>query len=78
MLKTQNHMNKKLQNLQVLRGIAALLVCCFHARIILNGETNYGDVFFGRGGIGVPIFFIISGFIMVYTTKTLGISRANA
>lgn len=63
--------NKKLQNLQILRGISALLVCCFHARKFLNGDIKFGEILFINGSIGVPIFFIISGFIMVYTTKEL-------
>lgn len=63
--------NRKLQNLQILRGISALLVCCFHARKFLNGDIEFGEILFINGSIGVPIFFIISGFIMVYTTKEL-------
>jgi exopolysaccharide production protein ExoZ len=60
----------KLENLQVLRGAAALMVCVFHSRVFLNGvDVKYGDILFGKGAIGVPLFFIISGFIMVYTTK---------
>src|SRR2546421_13000537 len=46
------------------------MVCCFHARVFLNGgEIKYGEILFGKGAIGVPLFFIISGFIMVYTTR---------
>lgn len=63
--------NGKLQNLQILRGISAILVYCFHARSFLNGKIQFGEILFIKGNIGVPIFFIISGFIMVYTTKEL-------
>lgn len=73
-------MNKKLLSLQGLRAIAALLVCCFHARMLLNGDFDYGIFFFGKGNIGVQLFFIISGFIMVYTTEpppSQGLIRAN-
>jgi exopolysaccharide production protein ExoZ len=63
--------NIKLQNLQILRGISAILVCCFHARTFLNGDIQFGEILFVKGSIGVPIFFILSGFIMVYTTKEL-------
>jgi len=63
--------NRKLQNLQILRGISAILVCCYHSRNFLNGDIQFGEIFFKRGNLGVPIFFIISGFIMVYTTKEL-------
>jgi peptidoglycan/LPS O-acetylase OafA/YrhL len=54
-------------NIQVLRGIAALMVCCFHFRYLL--ESEIGDFIFRNGWIGVQLFFVISGFIMVYTTN---------
>ncbi|WP_430813434.1 acyltransferase family protein [Carboxylicivirga sp. RSCT41] len=60
----------KLNQLQALRGIAAMLVCCFHAKDYINFQFPIGDILFGNGTIGVQIFFILSGFIMVYTTKT--------
>lgn len=58
--------------LQVLRGVAAVLVVFFHYRVFLNGiyaQKNLGDVLFSQGYMGVDIFFVISGFIMVYSTK---------
>lgn len=68
----------KLNHLQILRAVAALLVCCFHFRDRLNiGGSKVGDLLFLNGGIGVPIFFIISGFIMVYTGKKYGESPKN-
>ncbi|MDP2387544.1 MAG: acyltransferase [Bacteroidota bacterium] len=57
-----------LNNLQVLRGISALLVCCYHLRPTLKGELN-GPLLFGYGYIGVSIFFVISGFIISYSTR---------
>ncbi|MGP3146745.1 acyltransferase family protein [Serratia bockelmannii] len=66
-------MNRKLESLQALRGIAALLVLLFHYRFYLRGDDESGttiwDALFSWGNIGVDIFFIISGFIMVYTTQ---------
>ncbi|MCL8536455.1 acyltransferase [Chryseobacterium gallinarum] len=60
----------KLNNLQILRGISALLVCCFHFSHYLNFENfPLGDMLFRRGSIGVSVFFVISGFIMAYTTR---------
>ncbi|MBS1550265.1 MAG: acyltransferase [Bacteroidetes bacterium] len=68
----------KLYNLQVLRGISALLVCCFHFRQHLNiNGYLIGDFLFKKGSIGVPIFFILSGFIMVYTTKKYNFSSPS-
>jgi exopolysaccharide production protein ExoZ len=66
----------KLNNLQILRAISALLVCCFHFKDYINFEgLKLGDLLFKKGSIGVPIFFIISGFIMVFTTKKLDFNR---
>lgn len=62
----------KLNNLQILRAISALLVCCFHFKDYINFEDlKLGDLLFKKGSIGVPIFFVISGFIMVFTTKKI-------
>jgi exopolysaccharide production protein ExoZ len=51
-------------NLQGLRGLAVFLVVFVHLDVILG---RLGLSRFGYGG--VDIFFVISGFIMVYTTK---------
>jgi exopolysaccharide production protein ExoZ len=62
-----------LNGLQALRGIAALLVVTTHVETALreNGLTGIPWVsqfegLSGFGGVGVDIFFVISGFIMVY------------
>ncbi|SDL86001.1 acyltransferase family protein [Chryseobacterium taihuense] len=68
----------KLNNLQILRGISALMVCCFHFRGDLNISTfEAGDLLFRKGSIGVPIFFVISGFIMAFTTEKLDTDKQN-
>ena len=51
------------RNVQALRGLAALLVIFVHLETVL---PRIGLEAFG--GAGVDIFFVISGFIMVYTT----------
>ncbi|EEF5705682.1 acyltransferase family protein [Salmonella enterica] len=65
-------MRTKFNSLQALRGVAALLVVLFHYRGFLNDGAKESptiwDKLFSPGVIGVDIFFIISGFIMVYTT----------
>jgi peptidoglycan/LPS O-acetylase OafA/YrhL len=59
-----------LHNLQILRAFAALNVVYFH---IIKGAESYGQpvVLFafldGWGANGIDIFFVISGFVMVYT-----------
>jgi len=58
-------------NLQLLRSLAAFAVLCAH--LILFGNSKYGlgmpqlENSAGFMMMGVDIFFIISGFIMVYT-----------
>jgi peptidoglycan/LPS O-acetylase OafA/YrhL len=55
---------------QGLRGIAAMLVVMWHgSRFISPYGTGLGFLIFGSGRtMGVDLFFVISGFIMVYTT----------
>lgn len=51
-------------NIQVLRGLAAYLVVVFHLQKLLSNSLGVTI-----GGGGVDVFFVISGFIMVYTTQ---------
>lgn len=46
-----------------------MLVFLFHAKHYFNGQIAWGDILFQNGNIGVPIFFVLSGFIMVYSTE---------
>lgn len=61
-------MSGKIVAVQYLRAIAALLVLASHALLYpLTGE----DIIYGRmGWLGVILFFVISGFIMVSVTDT--------
>lgn len=63
-------MKTQIQVIQLFRGLAALLVCCFHMKGLLP-ENSFGFVLFKKGSIGVPLFFIISGFIMYVTTSQI-------
>jgi len=60
-----------IKSIQALRGIAALLVLVFHYKwsVGLMGEDGFIGSLVNAGGIGVTIFFILSGFIMVYSSK---------
>jgi len=53
-----------------LRGVAALLVVLTHARYALQGTDNWpmAERLFLPGAMGVDLFFLISGFIMCYST----------
>lgn len=68
-------MKYKLDEIQILRAIAAILVVLAHCHtdlIPLYGQNNVKiltDKFFPDAATGVVIFFIISGFIMAVTTK---------
>jgi exopolysaccharide production protein ExoZ len=66
----------KLSSIQMLRGIAALMVALFHLRGLeadAHAKTGVAEaplipVFWENGLVGVDLFFVISGFIMVYVT----------
>ncbi|HUW28397.1 MAG TPA: acyltransferase [Sulfuriferula sp.] len=53
-----------IEGIQYLRGIAAMMVVFHHVRHVF-GDVSGWTTF---GGTGVDIFFVISGFIMVYMT----------
>ncbi|GAB5459687.1 MAG: acyltransferase [Henriciella sp.] len=61
----------KLRSIQALRGIAALLVMLCHLRAVeslhADGERVFSDVWI-NGTSGVDIFFVISGFVIVWVT----------
>jgi exopolysaccharide production protein ExoZ len=55
---------------QVLRGVAACLVVAFHVTYNLRNDSDPAWLpvpYFGNGG--VDLFFLISGFVIVWTTK---------
>lgn len=64
--------NSRIDSIQALRGIAALMVVIFHL-MTPSAIDKYIVVSkaFSNGHIGVDIFFIISGFIMVLSTRLI-------
>jgi exopolysaccharide production protein ExoZ len=66
-------MNQRIDVIQLLRGLAALMVCCFHMKGILNDNT-WGKMLFQNGSLGVPLFFMVSGFILYVTTSNAHIN----
>ena len=67
--------------LQSLRGLAALAVL-FHntnyAQYVLAGRSNLFLPGAGLGEVGVDLFFVLSGFLMVRTTRTTPASLGSA
>ena len=61
----------KLAWIQGLRGIAVLLVVLTHARYFLSDTPAWplAETLLRPGAFGVDLFFVISGFIMVHTTR---------
>src|SRR5687767_843929 len=61
-------------SIQLLRAIAAMLVVLFHgqqafSKHIAQATSPIESYLFGFGAVGVHIFFVISGFIMVFTSR---------
>lgn len=72
--------NSKILSIQALRGIAAALVVIYHAQALLAKFTEHGarDAWLNGtqglrsfGGIGVDIFFVISGAVITYVSWNL-------
>jgi len=58
-------------SVQVLRGVAAMLVVLHHAGTLVS-ERGLGNISqFDWGAVGVDLFFAISGFVMVITTNRI-------
>ena len=70
-----------LYSIQALRGIAALLVLFFHIfelqRIAMGSAWGFVQGPWMHGYAGVDLFFVISGFIMVYITDSRGGGRTD-
>jgi peptidoglycan/LPS O-acetylase OafA/YrhL len=64
--------HKKLNLLQVYRGIAAVLVVLFHLNDMTQDRLKQDTFFnlFEAGWSGVDYFFVLSGFIMVYVHRS--------
>lgn len=71
----------KLNWIQALRGLAAFMVVLVHSRSMLMGTPlgqAVADQVLLPMAMGVDLFFIISGFLMVWTTRDFDGGRAYA
>lgn len=66
-----------LYSIQFLRGIAAIMVVMEHAAFKAKQNNIISLEWFHVGYTGVDLFFIISGFIMCYTTHNRTISTVS-
>lgn len=66
-------MKQTFTGLQVLRFVAAMLVAVMHiTQAISIHITGRGEgVYWGTGAVGVDIFFVISGFVMMISTANV-------
>jgi exopolysaccharide production protein ExoZ len=64
--------SSSLVSIQALRAIAALLVFWVHARIYLTFDLKVtAEIPHFYGPFGVDLFFVVSGFVMVYSSERL-------
>ncbi|MDE2403619.1 MAG: acyltransferase [Sphingomonadales bacterium] len=69
--------DRTFHSIQLLRAVAATLVVLFHAHEAFASRQgssllDFQSYLFGFGAVGVHIFFVISGFIMVLTGASPG------
>jgi exopolysaccharide production protein ExoZ len=63
---------KIINSIQLLRGFAAIIVVIYHISIFVESHYNSLHIFggiFNFGFFGVDLFFVISGFIIHFTSK---------
>jgi peptidoglycan/LPS O-acetylase OafA/YrhL len=65
-----NLKNSRIEPLDSLRGIAALLVVVFHVKYINKLPIDsVSDFIVGKLGLGVPLFFVLSSFSIFYSLE---------
>ncbi len=83
-IETSPQLPRRLDNIQALRGVAALSVLFYHLALfirdgIFTGQSGFPAGPWDQGWAGVDLFFVVSGFIMVWTTRDIAPSiRSSA
>lgn len=65
---------RRLPIIQFIRGVASILVVIYHFKHVLIANDAFKqviDLLFSNGAAGVDIFFVLSGFVMVYSNNDL-------
>jgi peptidoglycan/LPS O-acetylase OafA/YrhL len=65
------HARGQIRSIQVLRALAALFVVAFHSTVLWHDKFSRQAMPWENGNAGVDIFFVISGFIMVVSSRRL-------
>jgi len=68
---TPHPISGQIRSVQALRAIAALFVVAFHATVLWHDKFAPGVMPWANGNAGVDLFFVISGFIMVLSSRRL-------
>ncbi len=66
--------NKRNYLIDILRGIASIMVALFHFNEVRD-DRSYYEIFIKYGALGVPMFFVISGYCIfnaANSTKNIG------
>lgn len=73
---SQKELNSKIDPLQALRAFAAISVMFYHGTEMIEDQLGYLFLnnAFNAGFSGVDVFFVLSGFIILYTTRNKGMS----
>lgn len=69
--------NEQINNVQILRALAAIMVAFYHLRLPLGSINSAHDSVAGYCASGVDIFFVISGFIMTVTTHSRNVDTVD-
>ena len=63
--------NQRYLGIQALRMAAAFLVLCTHSMFYTWERLDKAVTVWGQGTRGVDMFFVISGFVMIYASRKL-------